>query len=163
GDELGQMAAVFNETLARLERSFDQLRRFTADASHELRTPLTAMKTVGEVGLRDRRGGGDYREVIGSMLEEVDRLSHLVDGLLTLSRADAGTMPLEQVAEDLGNIAREVAGQLGVLAEEKRQRLVVESREPAVARVDRVLFRQALMNLVDNAIRYSPDGGQVRI
>ena len=76
GDELGQMAAVFNETLGRLQRSFEQLRRFTTDASHELRTPLTAMKAVGEVGLREHREAGEYREVIGSMLEEVDRLGH---------------------------------------------------------------------------------------
>lgn len=163
GDELGQMAAVFNGTLARLQRSFEQLRRFTADASHELRTPLTAMKTVGEVGLRERRDGADYREVIGSMLEEVDRLAHLVDGLLTLSRADAGTVRLDRLPEDLGDIAREVAGQLGVLAEEKRQNLVVESDEQVHARVDRSVLRQALINLVDNAIKYSPEGGEVRV
>jgi heavy metal sensor kinase len=162
-DELGQMAVVFNETLGRLQRSFEQLRRFTADASHELRTPLTAMKTVGEVGLGERREDGYYREVIGSMLEEVDRLTHLVDGLLTLSRADGGTVRLDRAPEDLGDIARDVAGQLGVLAEEKRQRLVVESGEHAVARVDRALLRQALINLVDNAIKYSPKGGEVRI
>ncbi len=163
GDELGQMAAVFNETLGRLERSFEQLRRFTADASHEMRTPLTAMKTVGEVGLRERREGGDYREVIGSMLEEVDRLAHLVDGLLTLSRADAGTLRLDRAPEDLGDVARQVAGQLGVLAEEKRQGLVVECGEHVVARVDRTVLRQALVNLIDNAIKYSPEGGQVRV
>jgi heavy metal sensor kinase len=163
GDELGQMAAVFNETLGRLQRSFEQLRRFTADASHELRTPLTAMKTVGEVGLRERREGEDYREVIGSMLEEVDRLAHLVDGLLTLSRADAGTVRLDRVPEDLGDIAREVAAQLGVLAEEKQQGLAVESGERVVARVDRAVLRQALVNLVDNAIKYSPEGGDIRV
>lgn len=165
GDELGQMAAVFNETLGRLERSFEQLRRFTADASHELRTPLTAMKTVGEVGLRlrERRAGAEYREVIGSMLEEVDRLAHLVDGLLTLSRADAGTVRLDRAPEDLGDVVREVAGQLGVLAEEKRQGLVVEGGEHVVARVDRTVLRQALVNLIDNAIKYTPEGGAVRV
>ena len=163
GDELGQMAAVFNETFERLQKSFAQLRRFATDASHELRTPLTAMKAVGEVGLREHRDAADYREVIGSMLEEVDRLGHLVDDLLTLSRADAGTVRPELAAQDLGDIAREVAGKLGVLAEEKRQQLIVESAEPVVARVDRVLLRQALTNLVDNAIRYSPEGAQVRV
>src|SRR5262249_8212102 len=82
-DELGQLAAVFNDTFARLEQSFEQLRRFTADASHELRTPLTAIRSVGEVGLRERRDERAYREIIGSMLEEADRLAHLVDSLLT--------------------------------------------------------------------------------
>src|SRR5437870_3357779 len=91
GDELGQLAAVFNDAFARLERSFEQLRRFTADASHELRTPLTAMRSVGEVGLREHRDAAAYREIIGSMLEEADRLGRLVEGLLTLSRADGGT------------------------------------------------------------------------
>ena len=74
-DELGRLATVFNETLMRLESSFDQMRRFTADASHELRTPLTAMRSVGEIGLRGKRDPAAYREIIGSMLEEVDRLS----------------------------------------------------------------------------------------
>src|SRR5262249_59405204 len=69
-DELGQLAAVFNDTLARLERSFAQMRRFTADASHELRTPLTAIRSVGEVGLRAPRGGHTYRARLGAMLQE---------------------------------------------------------------------------------------------
>src|SRR6185436_17269345 len=74
-DELGRLASVFNDTLTRLESSFDQMRRFAADASHELRTPLTAIRTVGEVGLRGKRDVSAYREVIGSMLEEVDGLT----------------------------------------------------------------------------------------
>src|SRR5688572_27225383 len=93
-DELGRLAMVFNETLGRLESSFEQMRRFTSDASHELRTPLTAIRSVGEVGLRSRRDESAYREIIGSMLEEADRLALLVDRLLTLSRADAGSAKL---------------------------------------------------------------------
>src|SRR6266403_3774156 len=84
-DELGHLARVFNGALTRLESSFEQLRRFTADASHALRTPLTAIRSVGEVGLRGRRGETAYREIIGSMLEEVDRLALLVDRVLMLS------------------------------------------------------------------------------
>ena len=86
-NEMGRLASVFNETLGRLEGSFDQMRHFTADVSHELRTPLTAIRSVGEVGLRGHRNEASYRSIIGSMLEEVDRLSQLVDRLLTLSRA----------------------------------------------------------------------------
>jgi signal transduction histidine kinase len=115
-DELGRLATVFNETLMRLESSFAQMRRFTADASHELRTPLTAMRSVGEIGLRGRRDGVAYREVIGSMLEEVDRLSLLVDRLLTLSRADSGESVLSRDRVDLRELAEEVSTQLGVLA-----------------------------------------------
>ncbi|HKA56709.1 MAG TPA: ATP-binding protein, partial [Candidatus Binatia bacterium] len=162
-DELGQLAAVFNDTFARLEQSFEQLRRFTADASHELRTPLTAIRSVGEVGLRERRDERAYREIIGSMLEEADRLAHLVDSLLTLSRADAGQVKLTLSRVDLVELAREVTSHLGVLAEEKRQSLALDATAPVFAAADRLVFRQAVINLVDNAIKYSPEGGRVRI
>jgi signal transduction histidine kinase len=95
-DELGKLGAVFNDMLGRLQAAFDQLRRFTADASHELRTPLTAMRSVGEVALQDPRSPAEYRDVIGSMLEEVDRLTRLSDSLLVLSRGDAGHVPLRK-------------------------------------------------------------------
>ncbi len=162
-DELGQLARVFNETLDRLERSFDQLRRFTADASHELRTPLTALRSVGEVALR---GGADVKtahEVIGSMLEEADCLARLVDSLLTLSRADAGRVKLNPEPTDLAELAHEVAGHLGVLAEERRQTVAVEASGEIRARVDRLVLRQAVINLVDNAIKYSSEGKPIRI
>jgi signal transduction histidine kinase len=89
-DEIGRLAAVINETFARLESSFDQLRRFTADASHELRTPLAVIRGIGENGLGETRTPAQYKEAIGSMLEEVDRLTNLVDTLLRLSHGDAG-------------------------------------------------------------------------
>jgi heavy metal sensor kinase len=162
-DELGQLAAVFNDTLARLERSFAQMRRFTADASHELRTPLTAIRSVGEVGLRAPRDVQTYREIIGTMLEEVDRLRQLVEGLLTLSRADAGSVPLTPEPVDLTALAREVAHHLGVLAEEKHQSLAVEATQPVSVWVDRLVLRQALINVVDNAIKYSADKATIRV
>jgi heavy metal sensor kinase len=163
-DELGKLATVFNETLARLEHSFEQLRRFTSDASHELRTPLTAIKTVGQVGLRDeKRDAKAYREVIGSMLEEADRLTHLVDALLTLSRADAGRIPLKPEKTDLAELVREVTTHLGVLAEEKQQTLTVETNGTLPITVDRLVLRQAVVNLVDNAIKYTPEGRAIRV
>jgi len=162
-DELGRLATVFNDTLTRLELSFGQMRRFTADASHELRTPLTAIRSVGEVGLRARRDEAAYREIIGSMLEEVDRLALLVDRLLMLSRADTGQERLSIEAVDIPELAEEVAEQLGVLAEEKNQSIRV--RFDMVPRWigDRVVLRQALLNLVDNAIKYSPPGGKIEV
>ena len=162
-DELGRLASVFNQTLTRLESSFDQMRRFTADASHELRTPLTAMRSVGEIGLRGKRDASDYREIIGSMLEEVDRLSLLVDRLLTLSRADSGESMLARERVDLSELAAEVTTQLDVLAEEKQQSLTVEASGPSICVGDRMVLRQALLNLVDNAIKYSPAGGRISV
>lgn len=162
-DELGRLASVFNDTLGRLESSFDQMRRFTADVSHEIRTPLTAIRTVGEVGLRERRGEASYRGIIGSMLEEADRLSSLVDRLLSLSRAETGLATLTIEVVDLCALAEDVAAELGVLAEEKQQSLTIESRDRPLWLADRVVLRQSLINLVDNAIKHSPIGGEIRI
>jgi heavy metal sensor kinase len=162
-DELGRLATVFNETFARLESSFERMRHFTADASHELRTPLTAMRSVGEVGLRSRRDEAGYREIIGSMLEEVDRLALLVDRLLMLSRADTGEAKLSVDVVDLPALAQEIAEQLGVLAEEKNQSIQLRCDDVPRWMGDRVVLRQALLNLVDNAIKYTPNGGTIEI
>jgi heavy metal sensor kinase len=162
-DELGNLAIAFNETFARLEHSFEQLRRFTADASHELRTPLTAIRSVGEVALREERSPLSYREVIGSMLEEADRLARLADSLLTLSRAETGHLRLSLEEVDLVELVRQVSSHLGVLAEEKRQVISIEGTTPVSAKVDRLVIRQALVNLLDNAIKHSPEGARIRV
>ena len=162
-NEMGRLATVFNETLGRLEESFDQMRRFTTDVSHELRTPLTAIRSVGEVGLRGHRDEAAYRGIIGSMLEEVDRLASLVDRLLTLSRAETGQAKLSRDAVDLSALADDVVSHLSVLAEEKRQTLSIERQASPVVAADRLVLRQALINLVDNAIKFTPAAGQVRI
>lgn len=162
-DELGRLATVFNETLGRLEWSFDQMRRFTADVSHELRTPLTAIRSVGEVALRGERDAPAYRSVIGSMLEEVDKLANLVDRLLSLSRAETGHAKLARETVDLRALASEVVSHLGVLAEEKTQTLSVEGDAQPRCHCDRAVLRQALINLVDNAIKYTPEGGRIRV
>jgi heavy metal sensor kinase len=155
-DELGQLATAFNATFARLESSFDQLRRFTADASHELRTPLTAIRSVGEVSLQRPGDSKYYRDTIGSMLEETNRLTRLVDSLLTMSRADAGKVQLQRTETVLLDLARESASLLEVLAEEKEQTLDVGGDETVSIKVDRTILRQALVNLIDNAVKYSP-------
>ena len=162
-NEMGRLAAVFNETLARLEASFEQMRRFTADVSHELRTPLTSIRSVGEVGLRGHRDDAAYRRIIGSMLEESDRLASLVDRLLTLSRAETRQAQLASEPVDLRELAADVISHLGVLAEEKRQSLEVEPGDAPQALGDRDVLRQALINLVDNAIKFTPAGGRIRI
>jgi heavy metal sensor kinase len=162
-DEFGRLAGVFNETLARLQDSFERLRRFTADASHELRTPLTAIRSVGEVALQGSLDPPAYREVIGSMLEEVERLTGLVESLLTLTRADSGRLCPAREVVDLGALAASVAEHLRVLAEEKEQDLLLDGVAAVRAQCDPAMVRRGLVNLVDNAIKYTPPGGAIRL
>ena len=160
-DEIGRLAAVINDTYARLESSFDQLRRFTADASHELRTPLSVIRGIGEMQLNHTHTPDEYKEAIGSMLEEVDRLTSLVDTLLRLSHGDAGTIRLSLEALDFGQLIRDVASSLGILAEERRQTLTVDVRDDVVVNADRLVLREAFTNVIDNAIKYSPKGSPI--
>ena len=162
-DEFGRLATVFNETLSRLQDAFERLRRFTADASHELRTPLTAMRSVGEVALRNTHDAKVYRDVIGSMLEEVDRLTRLVESLLTLTRGDSGRIQLASQTLDLAGLAGNVIDQLRVLADEKQQKLALRAPTPIHAMGDAALVRQALTNVIHNAIKYTPNGGTISV
>jgi heavy metal sensor kinase len=162
-DEFGRLATVFNDTLSRLHDSFERLRRFTADASHELRTPLTAMRSVGEVALQGALDPSAYRDVIGSMLEEVDRLTRLIDNLLILTRADSGRIQPVRETVDLGALAGNVADHLRVLAEEKQQSLSVHAAASVNALCDPSMLRLALMNLLHNAIKYTPNKGAIRV
>jgi heavy metal sensor kinase len=163
GDELGQLGTAFNTALARLERSFEQLRRFSADASHELRTPLTAIKSVGEVSLGMQGDVCYYRDTIGSMLEEANRLTHLVDSLLTMARTDAGRVQPHRTGVNLYELAKEACGLLEVLAEEKQQTILVEGDPRVAVLADQTILRQAVVNLVHNAVKYSPQNGSIRI
>ena len=168
-DEFGQLAHVFNHTLARLEDSFERLRRFTSDASHELRTPLTAIRSVGEVALREGNDAVVYREAIGSMLEEVDRLTRLVESLLFLTRADAGTSMLAVEPLDVATLAKDAVEHLRPLAEERSQTIAFDdsgidgSNDRPIVAADRVTLRHALINLLDNAIKYSPAGSAIGV
>jgi heavy metal sensor kinase len=162
-DEIGRLTEVINETFARLESSFDQLRRFTADASHELRTPLAVVRGIGEAAVARRRTPAEYEETIGSMLEEIDRMSNLVDTLLRLSHGDAGTVRLTREPVDLGRLAHDAAASLGILAEERNQKITVEAADAVVAPVDRLVLREAVTNVLDNAIKYSPPGSAITV
>jgi heavy metal sensor kinase len=162
-DELGRLGDVFNQTLERLEVSFGQLRRFTADASHELRTPLTAIRSVGEVALQAQGNTTYYRDMIGSMLEEADRLTRLVENLLTMSRADAGQVAIHPSEFNLVAMVREAAALLEVLAEEKHQTINIKGDDLSNFYADRIILRQAVMNLIDNAVKYSPPGGLIEV
>jgi heavy metal sensor kinase len=162
-DELGRLASVFNGMLGRLESSFGQMRRFAGDVSHALRTPLTAMRMVGEVTLRGPSDKEAYKAALGSMLEEVDGLTTVVERLLTMARAEAGQLTLSPEAVDLSDLAEDVAGELRVLAEEKRQTLTVVAHGRPRGSADPLILRQSVVNLVDNAIKYTPEGGEVKL
>ena len=162
-DEIGRLAAVINDAFARLESSFAQLRRFTADASHELRTPLAVIRGLGEAALGETRTPVEYKEAMGSMLEEVDRLTNLVDTLLRLSHGDAGTVRLARRAVDVGQLTRDAVSSLGILAEERNQRVTVDAADGIVVTADRLVLREAITNVVDNAIKYSPPASSIRV
>jgi heavy metal sensor kinase len=163
GDEFGQLASVFNATLSCLEEAFQQLRRFTADASHELRTPLTAIRSVGEVALQRSLNASGYREVIGSMLEEVDRLTRLVESLLTLTRAESGRIQPTLETVNLSGLTVSVVEHLRVLAEEKEQSLTIDAAAAVSARCDPAILQLGLINVLDNAIKYTPARGMIRV
>lgn len=159
-DEFGKLAIAFNTTFSRLQDSFDRLKRFTADASHELRTPLTAIRSIGEVALQSSTDSA-CREVIGSMLEETDRLRALADNLLTLARADSGMAPLKKGVIDVGSLVQEAVEYMHALFEEKKQTLTTDLQNDIYVEADRTTMRQAIINLLDNATKYTSAGGHI--
>jgi heavy metal sensor kinase len=162
-DELGHMALVLNGLLERLQESFEKLQRFTSDVSHELRTPLAAIRSVGEVGLQEEHDAEKYRDIIGSMLEEVAKLTAMIDTLLTIAHADSGAIQLRQTTFSLMELVHEAVAVVGVLAEDKQQTLSVTGDPRALVCADRSFLRMALVNLLDNAVKYSPTGSSIRV
>jgi heavy metal sensor kinase len=162
-DEFGKLATVFNHTLTRLQNAFERLQRFTADASHELRTPLTALQSVGEVALHEDLDAGAFRDRIGSMLEETARLTRLVDSLLLLTRADRGELLVSRKDHDLTRLVEKAVEDMRIMAEEKCQRLMISLDKGAKGNVDEDTLRRALVNVLDNAIKYTPQGGTISV
>jgi heavy metal sensor kinase len=163
-DELGQLATTFNELLSRLDAAFDEQRRFMADASHELRTPLTVMRTAAGVTLKkERRDEEEYREALQMVAEQTRRLSRIVEDMFILARADAGRYPLRKRTLYLNDLLGEVARAGGMLASDKDVRVELTSLPEAAFHGDEDLLRQMVMNLVDNAVKFTPRGGVVRL
>ena len=163
GDELGTWRGCLTACWRGWSSPSSSFAAFTSDASHELRTPLTSIRSVGEVALQKDGSREEYRDTIGSMLEEVNRLTALVDSLLTISRADAGRIQLHPTVFSAMDLAREAAGLFEVLVEEKGQRITVEGDERVNVKGDRVFLRQALVNIIHNAVKYSPVGGAISV
>jgi two-component system OmpR family sensor kinase len=162
-DEVGRLAVTFNEMIARLEGSFRQVRQFTTDASHELRTPLTVMKGETELALRRPRSAEDYRSVLESSLEEIDRMTRIVDELLFLSRADLGEVRMESIPIRLDTLVEDIHRQATLLGQEQDVQVTLGTVAPATVWGDELRLRELLLNLVDNAIKYSQPGGKVEI
>ena len=160
-DEIGRLATTFNAMIGKLEASFKQVRQFTSDASHELRTPLTVLKGEAELALRRPRAADDYRAVLESGLEEIDRMSRIVDELLFLSRADLGEIKMESKPVRLDLLLEDLKRQADVLGHEQAVHIVIRLLEPATVGGDDMRLRELFLNLLDNAIKYSAPGGQV--
>jgi two-component system, OmpR family, sensor kinase len=162
-DEIGRLAATFNNMIARLDTSFRQIRQFTSDASHELRTPLTVMKGETELALRRPREASDYTVVLESNLEEIDRMTRIVDELLFLSRADMGEVKMEHLPVQLQELLEDIHRQASLLGQEREIQVVPGKMTPAVVLGDELRLRELFLNLVDNAVKYSRPGGKVEI
>jgi two-component system OmpR family sensor kinase len=162
-DELGRLAATFNEMIAKLEESFRRVKRFTADASHELKTPLTILRGEVEVGLTKQRTLKEYQRILASNLEEASRMSRIVDDLLILSRADMGELILEQEEVELSSLAREVWDDLQILAQEKGVQLKFMDDGFTTVKGNPLFLRQLILNITENGLKYTPSGGEVEL
>lgn len=162
-DELGHMALVLNGLLQRFQEALEQSKRFSSDVSHELRTPLASIRSVGEVGLQQDHTADGYRDIIGSMLEEVAKLTHMIETLLTMSRADAGQIVLQKNRFSLMTLLYEFTGLVEVLAEEKNQVISLKGDHSISVFADRTFLGHAVVNLLDNAVKYGPERSEIRV
>jgi len=163
GDELDRLAKTLNQMLVRLDAAFSQVRQFSANASHELQTPLTILRGELEVALRSSRPAEEYQATLKSALEEIDRISQLVEGLLLLSRTEAGVVRIDRQPFDMAELVEEVYWRLKVLADAHSVDLILNAPAPAMIEADRERLRQLLINLVENGIKYTEPGGAVAI
>lgn len=163
-DELGRLVATFNDMISRLQLSFSQIQQFSSDASHELRTPLTIMRGELELMLRSKRATTQkYRTVVSSALEETIRMTTIVDNLLTLAKADIGTSVVTMQDVWLRPVIQELQEDCELLAARKNISITVGSLDDALITGDPLRLRQLFLNLIDNAIKYTPENGSVEL
>jgi signal transduction histidine kinase len=164
GDELQRLSETFNQMMDRLEAAFKRITQFTADASHELRTPVALMRTAAELSLRRQRNEADYKEALSQILEEAERMSVLIESLMTLARMDSGSETLNLKRVDLASILRGVCTQSETLAESKQIRFQYDLPAEAVpVDADELAIRRLFLILIDNAIKYTAAGGLVHV
>lgn len=162
-DEIGRLAATMNEMIERLEKSFKQIKQFTADASHELKTPLTILRGEMEIALRSKGDTEYMREVLASSLEEIDRMSYIVRNLLDLAKMDIEKGATAQERVSLDRVVAERQEQLKRRALDSGIQLDIIENKPLVIKGDLVRISQLVFNLIDNAIKYTPGGGRVEL
>ena len=163
-DELGRLADTLNQMMGRLERSFTALRRFTADASHELKTPLTVLKAGVERAITTPNVPPESLAALEESMEEINRMTELVDALLTLARADEGLVRLHQEPVDLRALILETEETGELLAEPAGIKVTADAPvDPVIVPVDGSRIRQLVLNLLTNAVKYTPAGGRVRL
>jgi heavy metal sensor kinase len=163
GDELGRLAATLNDMLDRLERSFAEMQRFTADAAHELRTPLAVIRNEAEVALRQPRSADEYGRVLENLLEETVRLGRTADELLFLARQDAGLNPAVRDDVAFDGLLRDVVENMQLVAQEKGVLLALVANPACRVRGDDNQLRRVFYNLIDNAIKFTGPGGAVTV
>lgn len=162
-DELGRLTRVFNALLSRLDKSFGVMREFMADASHELRTPLTIIHGEAEVSLAHDHKAGEYKKSLGIISGQAKRMARIVRDMLALAHADAGEQKLRKEELYLNDLVEECCQAAQALAVPKHIHLSCESGEDVLIQGNEELLRRMVVNLVDNAIRYTPDGGSVSV
>ncbi len=162
-DELGRLTETLNDMISRLEASFEQVQQFSMDASHELRTPLTIMRGEIELALRGNRKSASYKKTLASLLEEVLRMASIVEGLILLAKADKGNAKLEKKPTRLDSLVSEIKEDAEILADQKRIKVSISRLDETTVVGDPVRLRQLMLNLVDNAIKYTPEGGSVTL
>lgn len=163
GDELARLTSTLNAMIGRLENSFGGLRRFTADASHELKTPLTVLRASIERAMMAKRGSNEQMEFLEEALNEVTRMADLVNSLLSLARADEGRFDLVRDVVLLDSMLRDIAETATILGEPNGILVEVTDCEPLTVEGDASRLRQLLLNLVENAIKYTTVGGTVEL
>jgi heavy metal sensor kinase len=163
GDELERLSLSLNIMIGRLEDAINSSKQFVADASHELRTPLAVLRGELENLAQDLEIKPQTRETLGSSLEEVDRLAEIVEGLLALSRLDSGESHNQWMKFDLAELVSTTADQMSLLAEDKNINVVCEHAVPVVIEGDQSRLKQVVVNLLDNAIKYTPNGGRITL
>jgi heavy metal sensor kinase len=163
GDELERLSVSLNRMITRLDDAFQNSKRFVADASHDLRTPLTILRGELENFAEDARLDSELRDRVGSMLEEVVHLGKIVEQLFTLSRLDAGEAQTEWTRFDLAELAQTTAEQMNLLAVDKDISISCDANQPVSVKGNRVRLKQVIVNLLDNAIKYTPEKGAIQL